>query len=122
VGVLGLSFKANTDDLRESPIIGLIRDLWQDGMDVIVHDPDVLPEQMLGSNLEYLERQLPQIHRILRASMNEVLENSQLIVVAQRRPEFTAGLNELNGKIAVLDLVRMSENPDSTGHYQGMSW
>jgi GDP-mannose 6-dehydrogenase len=124
VGVLGLSFKPHTDDLRESPIIGLIRDIWQDGIDVMVHDPDVQPEQMLGSNLEYLERQLPQIHRIFRADINEVLENSQLIVVAQRRPEFTAGLNELNGKIAVLDLVRMSENPDSmgTGHYQGMSW
>jgi GDP-mannose 6-dehydrogenase len=71
VGILGLSFKPNTDDLRESPAIGLIRDLWQDGIDVMVHDPDVQPEQMLGSNLEYLERQLPQIHRILRAELNE---------------------------------------------------
>jgi len=106
VGILGLSFNPNTDDLRESPTIGLIRDLWQDGIDVLVHDPDVQPEQMLGSNLEYLERQLPQIHRILRADLNEVIEKSQLIVVAQKRPEFAARLNELDGKIGVLDLVR----------------
>ena len=62
VGVLGLSFKAGTDDLRESPIISLIRDLWQDGFDVLIHDPDVDPKEMLGSNLSYLERQLPQIN------------------------------------------------------------
>jgi GDP-mannose 6-dehydrogenase len=124
VGVLGLSFKPNTDDLRESPIIGLIRDLWQDGIDVMVHDPDVQPEKMLGSNLEYLERQLPQIHQILRADLNEVLEKSQMVVVAQKRPEFTSRLNELNGQLTILDLVGMSETPPSTKivKYQGMSW
>jgi GDP-mannose 6-dehydrogenase len=121
VGILGLSF---TDDLRESPVIGLIRDLWQDGIDVMVHDPDVQPEQMIGSNLEYLERQLPQIYRIPTTDLSEVLEKSQVIVVAQKRPEFTARLNEVNGKITVLDLVRMDENVSSTKihNYQGMSW
>jgi GDP-mannose 6-dehydrogenase len=125
VGVLGLSFKPNTDDLRESPTIGLIRDLWQDGIDVMVHDPDVQPEQMLGSNLEYLERQLPQIHRILRADLNEIIEKSQLIVVAQKRPEFAARLNGLNGKTTVLDLVHMNENPKlltARGKDQETSW
>jgi GDP-mannose 6-dehydrogenase len=114
VGIFGLSFKANTDDLRESPVIGLIRDLWQDGIDVMVHDPDVQPEQMMGSNLEYLERQLPQIHRILRADINEVLETSQLIVVGQKRPEFTAALNGLERKINILDLVRLIDSSAST--------
>lgn len=124
VGVLGLSFKPNTDDLRESPMIGLIRDLWQDGIDVMVHDPDVQPEKMLGSNLEYLERQLPQIHQILRADLNEVLEKSQMVVVGQKRPEFTSRLNELDGQLTILDLVGMGENPASTktAKYQGMSW
>ena len=107
VGVLGLSFKPQTDDLRESPIIELIRNLWQDGIDVMVHDPDVQPEQMLGSNLEYLERQLPQIHRILRDDVNEVLEKSQVIIVGQKRPEFTSIVRELDGKVIVLDLVHL---------------
>jgi GDP-mannose 6-dehydrogenase len=124
VGILGLSFKPNTDDLRESPVIGLIRDLWQDGVDVLVHDPDVHPEQMVGSNLEYLERQLPQIHRILRADINEVLEKSQLIVVGQKRPEFTAALDVLDGKVAILDLVRLVDNPNRAkiANYQGIAW
>jgi GDP-mannose 6-dehydrogenase len=124
VGILGLSFKPNTDDLRESPMIGLVRDLWQDGIDVMVYDPDVQPEEMLGSNREYLERQLPQIHQVLRTDLNEVLERSQIVVVAQKRPEFTARLNELDGQVTILDLVRMNEDRASTktAKYQGMSW
>ena len=124
VGILGLSFKPNTDDLRESPIIGLIRDLWQDGVDILVHDPDVRPEEMLGSNREYLERQLPQIHQILRADINEVLENSELVVVGQKRPGFTTRLNQLDGRVMILDLVRMSEDPAQmkTVKYRGISW
>ena len=124
VGVLGLSFKPETDDLRESPIISLIRDLWQDGLDVLVHDPDVKPEEMLGSNLEYLERQLPQIHRILRSEIKEVLEKSQIVIVAQKRPEFVCKLKELNRRVTILDLVRITDEPAllKRRQYRGMSW
>jgi len=124
VGVLGLSFKPNTDDLRESPIIGLIRDLWQDGIDVLVHDPDVKPEEMLGSNLEYLERQLPQIHKILRSESKEVLERSQVVIVAQTRPEFTALLKNCDGRVTIVDLVRMSDDAAlrEMPNYRGLSW
>lgn len=124
VAVLGLSFKPGTDDLRESPIIGLIRDLWQDGVDVLVHDPDVQPETMLGSNREYLERQLPQIHQILRPQIADVLQECHAVVVSQKRPEFTAALQALNGRATVLDLVRLSEEPASlsVSKYQGISW
>ena len=124
VAVLGLSFKPATDDLRESPIIGLIRDLWQDGVDVLVHDPDVQPETMLGSNREYLERQLPQTHQILRPRIADVLQECHAVVVSQKRPEFTAALQTLNGHATVLDLVRLSEEPASLGisKYRGISW
>jgi GDP-mannose 6-dehydrogenase len=124
VAVLGLSFKASTDDLRESPIIGLIRDLWQDGVDVLVHDPDVQPDAMLGSNREYLERQLPQIQQILRPHIADALQECQVVVVSQKRAEFTAALQALNGRVTVLDLVRLSDVPASLGisKYRGISW
>jgi GDP-mannose 6-dehydrogenase len=124
VAVLGLSFKPSTDDLRESPIIGLIRDLWQDGVDVLVHDPDVQPETMLGSNREYLERQLPQIQQILRPHIADVLHECHVVIVSQKRLEFTAALQALNGRATVLDLVRLSEDPASLGvsKYRGISW
>jgi len=124
VAVLGLSFKPSTDDLRESPIIGLIRDLWQDGVDVLVYDPDVQPDAMLGSNREYLERQLPQIHQILRPHIAEALHECHVVIVSQKRPEFTAALQALNGRATVLDLVRLSDDPASLGvsKYRGLSW
>jgi GDP-mannose 6-dehydrogenase len=124
VAVLGLTFKPSTDDLRESPAISLIRDLWQDGVDVLVHDPDVDPDTMLGSNREYLERQLPQIREILRPRVADVLDGSQVVVVSQNRPEFTAALQTVNGHATVLDLVRLNDSPQSLGvsKYRGISW
>jgi GDP-mannose 6-dehydrogenase len=109
VAVLGLSFKLGTDDLRESPVIDLIRALLRDGMDVLVYDPDVQPDEMLGSNREYLERQLPQITQILWPKLQEVLDTCQVIVVSQNRPEFAAALEGLKGHVAILDLVGLSE-------------
>jgi len=124
VGVLGLSFKAGTDDLRESPIISLIRQLWQDGLEISVYDPDVNLEVLLGSNLEYLRRQLPQINQILRTDINNVLNECQTLVISQKRPEFTAALVDLNTDIAVLDLVRLNKEPSISGlaRYEGISW
>jgi GDP-mannose 6-dehydrogenase len=124
VAILGLSFKPGTDDLRESAVIPLIRNLWQEGVDVRVYDPDVDPQKMLGSNLEYLERQLPQIHRILSRDLNEVLTNSEVIVVSQKRKEFVEALRTMNSRATVLDLVRLDGARTLSGvnRYRGISW
>jgi GDP-mannose 6-dehydrogenase len=79
---------------------------------------------MLGSNREYLERQLPQIKDILRTNIADILKESQAVVVNQNRPEFTSALQGLNGRVAVIDLVRMSEARSLAGTsvYRGLSW
>jgi GDP-mannose 6-dehydrogenase len=124
VAILGLSFKAGTDDLRESPVVDLIRSLWQDGIDTLVCDPDIDLELMLGSNREYLERQLPQIRDILRPNIATTLKECQAVVVNQNRPEFVNALQGLNGSIAVIDLVRLSKERSlaGTSNYRGISW
>ncbi len=124
VAVLGLSFKAGTDDLRESPIVDLIRSLWQDGIDTLVCDPDIDLNTMHGSNREYLERQLPQIREILQSDLASTLGRCQAVVVSQNRPEFKSALQQLNGKVTVIDLVRLSENRSLPGSskYRGLSW
>ncbi len=124
IGILGLSFKAGTDDLRESPMISLVRELWQDGLEVMIYDPDVNPEILLGSNLYYLKRQLPQIDEILRSDLKEVLNTCQTIVICQKRPEFTTALQELDSSTAVIDLVRLSKGACLPGivKYEGISW
>lgn len=124
VGILGLSFKAGTDDLRESPILSFIRDLWQDGFDVCVYDPDVQLDLMLGANRAYLERQLPQIHQIFCSRIEEVLERSEVVVVSQHRPQFIEAVQHLEGRAIVLDLVRLSSDLDDFNResYRGLSW
>ena len=124
VAVLGLSFKAGTDDLRESPVVDLIRALWQDGIDTLVCDPDIDLKTMLGSNREYLERQLPQIKDILRPDIADTLRQCQAVVVNQNRPEFAKALQGLNGNVEVIDLVRMSKERSLPGitKYRGLSW
>jgi GDP-mannose 6-dehydrogenase len=91
---------------------------------VLIHDPDVQPETMLGSNRTYLERQLPQIHQILRPHIDEALHACHVVVVSQKRPEFTAALQTLNGRATVLDLVRLHDDPAALGlsKYRGISW
>ncbi len=90
VAILGLSFKPGTDDVRESPVIGLIRSLWRDGMNITVYDPDLDLAKMIGSNREYIERQLPQIHQIMRSSLDEAMMGAQAVIITQKRPEFVA--------------------------------
>jgi GDP-mannose 6-dehydrogenase len=109
VGVLGLSFKALTDDVRESPTIELVRQLWEDGLDVLVHDPDIRLDEMLGSNLAHLERQLPQIRSIARPTVDGAIAGADVVVVTQHRPEFSEGLRRLS-HTRVVDLVSL-ESP-----------
>jgi GDP-mannose 6-dehydrogenase len=123
IAVLGLSFKPGTDDVRESPTVDLIRELWQDGLDVVVHDPDIQLDEMLGTNLEYLARQLPQIREIARSSLTEALDGADAVVVSQRRTEFVDAVQRLNGE-RVVDLVDLALPASVTDAetYSGISW
>jgi GDP-mannose 6-dehydrogenase len=122
IAVLGLSFKPSTDDVRESPTIQLVRELWEEGFDVTVHDPDIRLEEMLGANRAFLERQLPQIGEIVRSSVPEALDGADVVVVSQRRREFTKALSRLEPK-KVLDLVSLDSLPASDDAvYRGISW
>lgn len=119
IAVLGLGFKAGTDDLRESPVIALIRDLWQDGLNIRVHDPDIRLEEMLGSNRDYLQRQLPQIRDILRERLEDCLAGCEAVVVTQRRPEFEEAVARLGAEIRRVDLTGEAPSPQEVGSREG---
>jgi GDP-mannose 6-dehydrogenase len=104
IAVLGLSFKPHTDDVRESPTIELVRQLWEDGLDVVVHDPDIQLDEMVGSNWAHLERQLPQIREISRESLAATLDDADIVVVSQRRREFSEAVRRLTSA-RVIDLM-----------------
>jgi GDP-mannose 6-dehydrogenase len=123
VGVLGLSFKQDTDDLRESPVVELVETLIGKGYDVVVYDRNVSLSKLIGANLAYIQRELPHLSHILRPSVDEVLQHAEVVVITQRDPEFIKAVSKLRPDQMVIDLIRIM--PDVSGvqaEYEGIAW
>lgn len=121
VGVLGFSFKAGTDDLRESPMVALIETLIGKGLQLNIYDRDVSLARLFGANKEYIERQIPHIAQLMRSSIDEVLEFADVLVVGNKAEEFeTIAEKRKDGQI-VIDLVRLFDKI-SGENYQGICW
>jgi GDP-mannose 6-dehydrogenase len=123
VGVLGLSFKQDTDDLRESPVVELVETLIGKGYEVVVYDRNVSLSKLMGANLAYIQRELPHLSHILRPSVDEVLEHAEVVVITQRDPEFIKAVSKLQPEQIVIDLIRIM--PDVSGvqaEYEGIAW
>lgn len=120
IGVLGLSFKSGTDDLRESPIISLIRDLWQDGVDVLMS----IHKRCWGATLTIWSGSCLRVGKILCSDLQELLNQSEIIVVSQKHPEYLDILKQVCHPLVVLGLVRLGDELESHKFlkYRGMSW
>jgi GDP-mannose 6-dehydrogenase len=105
IGVFGLAFKENTDDLRESPVVTLLEQLIGKGRDVRVFDPQISPERIYGSNQRYLLGAIPHIGKLFDASLEQMLAWADHLVIAQKPAPEQAALLEASG-LPVLDLVR----------------
>jgi GDP-mannose 6-dehydrogenase len=121
VGLLGLSFKPGTDDLRESPAVSLIGKLISNGITVVVYDPDISLANLVGANKEYIERAVPGISQLVRESLGQVLEEAEILVVTKRMDEFDGVASRLREDQVLIDLVRLSKRKTS-GSYQGICW
>ncbi|HWS54620.1 MAG TPA: UDP-glucose/GDP-mannose dehydrogenase family protein [Pyrinomonadaceae bacterium] len=121
VGVLGFSFKAGTDDLRESPMVELIETLIGKGLQLAVYDRDVSLARLFGANKEYIQREIPHISNLMRGSVGEVLEHAEVVVIGSEAEEFRAVESQLRGQV-VIDLVRLFEGGVPGGELQGICW
>jgi GDP-mannose 6-dehydrogenase len=88
VGILGLSFKSGTDDLRESPALYLVKRLIGDGCQVLVYDGSVSRSFIQGANRQFAEREIPHIFSLIKPTLDEVVRNSDLIVITNEDPEY----------------------------------
>lgn len=123
VGVLGMSFKAETDDLRESPIIQVVSTLIGKGYELCIYDRNISWTELFGSNLGFLEHELPYAEKIKAESVDELLERSEIIVVANPADEFKDVPRRMRGDQVMVDLVRILDDPsEATGEYIGISW
>lgn len=122
IGVLGFSFKAGTDDLRESPMVTMIESLLGKGYKLSIYDRDVSLAKLFGANKEYIEREIPHISELMRASIDEVMEASDVIVIGNKAEEFLEIEKRLKPDQIVIDLVRLFEHGTTTGVYDGICW
>ena len=123
IGMLGLSFKQGTDDLRESPAVELAETLLGKGYDVAIYDPDVSVSRLMGSNRTYIERELPHLSTLMRPTLDETLEHAEVVVITNHNDEFTRALSRLRPHQFVVDLVGLNSTEASVnGRYEGISW
>jgi len=123
IGILGLSFKAGTDDLRESPNVALIEALIGKGCDVKIYDADVLPAKIFGANKEFIERELPHIANLLSPNVEDVLQHAEVIVICKKEAAPPAALRSHASHKVILDLVRCPLPLDTTTDaYNGICW
>ena len=121
IGILGFSFKAGTDDLRESPMIVLIETLIGKGYKLALYDRDVSLARLFGANKEYIEREIPHISQLICASVDEVLRDAEVVVIGNKSEEFCEVETKLSPTQIVIDLVRIFQKT-SDGTYQGICW
>ena len=123
VGLLGFSFKAGTDDLRESPLVILAEALLGKGVHLRIHDKNVSLAKLVGANKHYIEEQIPHLSSLLSDSIDEVLEKSEVIVVGNGSPEFTEALRRTRPDQVVIDLFRLKiDRAEVPAEYTGICW
>jgi GDP-mannose 6-dehydrogenase len=120
VGVLGLSFKPNTDDLRESPMVTLVERLIGKGLKLAIYDREVELARLFGANREFIENEIPHISSLMRKELEVVIDDSEVIVIGKRDEEFRS-LAGSSGRY-VIDLVRLIEREETKESYQGICW
>lgn len=121
IGVLGLSFKAGTDDLRCSPIVDVIETLLGKGYEIKIYDKNVKVSELTGTNKDFIEAKIPHLQEFITDDLDYVINNSDVLVVTNKEKEFTNIINEYDNKV-ILDLVRVWNEVNYNGYYEGIAW
>ena len=122
VGVLGFSFKAGTDDLRESPIIEIIERLIGKGYDLRLYDKNVNMANLVGANRDLILTRIPHISRLMVDDIDTVLNHAETVVVGNNDPDFSTVPVRLRHEQVLIDLVRITDRSSQTGKYEGICW
>jgi len=122
VGILGFSFKAGTDDLRESPLVEVIERLIGKGYDIRLYDKNVKIASLVGANKDYILNHIPHISKLMVDSIDEVLQHAKTIVIGNGAEEFKEIPDRISEDQVVVDLVRIIDRPSTEGSYDGICW
>lgn len=122
IGIAGFSFKAGTDDLRESPIIEVIETLLGKGYDLKLYDKNVSLARLMGANKDYIENHIPHISSLMVSTLDEIIEDRELIIIGNHAEEFKRLLTECREDQIIFDLVRIGGQIETKAVYDGICW
>jgi len=122
VGILGFSFKAGTDDLRESPMVELTERLIGKGYDLRIYDRSVSLACLHGANRDYILNKIPHISRLMVPTIDDVLSHAETIVIGNGAPEFAEVPRRIAEGQTIIDFVRVSDSRTIAGIYEGICW
>lgn len=123
VGLIGLSFKSGTDDLRESPLVTMAEYFIGKGFDLGIHDPRVSLSQLIGANRRFIEETIPHIAALMKDRCEDLLEAAQVIIIGLADPDLLECLSKgLREDHFVLDLVGIPDGAKLGARYRGVCW
>lgn len=122
IGIVGLSFKSGTDDLRESPLVSMVECFIGKGLEVCIYDPAVNIARLIGANRRFIEESIPHIASLMTADFHELMEHAEVIVVALKSPEVLSALENARSDQRVLDLTQLPGRRVGEAIYRGVCW
>jgi GDP-mannose 6-dehydrogenase len=122
IGVLGFSFKAGTDDLRESPMVAVIERLIGKGHDLRIYDRNVSIASLVGANRDFILNRIPHISRLMVDSVDTVLDHAETVVIGNMDPEFRGVPERMRRDQVLVDFVRINGRRSENGNYDGICW
>ena len=123
IGILGLSFKAHTDDVRESPVIPLVETLVGRGYEVAIYDPYVKPEEIFGANELFLRGALPHFAKLMRPDAQTLIAESEVVVITNGSPQFKDLFADALADKVIVDLHGLAKNKNGKHeNYHGICW
>ncbi len=123
IGMIGLSFKTGTDDLRESPLVLLAEHFIGKGLSLLVYDPEVHLSNLLGANRRFIEQHVPHIAQVMRRDIEDVIAESDVLVVGLSDGKvFEALKRHVRSEQVILDLVNVPDGKALPGHHVGLCW
>jgi GDP-mannose 6-dehydrogenase len=121
IGVLGIAFKAGTDDLRQSPIIDLIKILLDKSYSIKIYDRNVTLATLYGANKNFIKKNIPHINKLMVKNIREILDTCELIIIGNADEKFASIFPSLTKKQYVIDLIGIAKKVKTKAHYESIN-
>ena len=122
LGFLGLSFKAGTDDLRNSPAVALIETLLGKGYEIAIYDQNVHLSNLTGTNKEYIDTHIPHLSKLMKSQISDLMRDSEIIIVNNKEKEYIDILTNVEWEHPIIDMVRLPREIREKKNYKGINW